>query len=187
MRIYTKYGDNGTTQLRGGQQTRKNDGRVVLCGALDELNAVLGVVASFDLPDQVSSQITRIQSDLFVAGAAVAAIGAEGLKTAELGEEPTTRLENDIDSMETVLAPLRNFLLPGGAPAAATMHLARAVCRRSEISLTDLVDRQDESFRSTGVAAIQKYLNRLSDWCFVAARFLNHHHGVEEPIWTSEK
>lgn len=182
MKIYTRFGDQGDTQLLGGQQTRKNDIRVAVCGTLDELNAVLGVVASGELPDPLRRQITSIQSDLFTVGAMIAAVGAESkMELPQIGAAETERLESEIDAMDATLKPLTNFLLPGGAPAAATMHLGRAVCRRAERLIADLTD-QFADFES---AEVFRYLNRLSDWCFIAARHINHSAAVDEPIWTS--
>ena len=182
MKIYTRFGDQGDTQLLGGQTTRKNDTRVALCGTLDEMNAVIGLVASHEVSQQLAAQITSIQSDLFTLGATVAAVGSDSkMDLPKIGPAETERLESEIDQMETHLKPLTNFLLPGGSQAAATMHLGRAVCRRAERILVDLTNEFTD-FESSDVL---RFLNRLSDWCFVAARFINHNAGVDEPIWSS--
>jgi len=184
MKIYTGYGDDGNTQLLGSQKTRKNDVRIAVCGTLDELNALLGVVVSRQLPKVLRLQIMAIQGDLFVIGSMVASVGADSkmeLPSIELAD--SQRLESEIDVMNAELTPLTNFLLPGGADAAATMHLARAVCRRAERLIADLVDQFPE-FDSSGVF---KYMNRLSDWCFIAARFINHVEDIAEPIWDNRK
>lgn len=180
MKIYTKFGDDGNTKLLGGQTVRKNDIRVAVCGTLDELNAVLGMVASHEGSDDVVAEIRLVQGDLFSIGSTVASAGAGSqMDLPQVTEADCQRLEDEIDTMSEVLKPLVNFLLPGGAPAAAAMHQARAVCRRVERQVMDLTDLHQE----TQATSMLKYLNRLSDWCFVAARYLNHIAGVEEPVW----
>ena len=180
MKIYTGYGDDGHTQLLGGQRVRKNDLRVAVCGALDELNAVFGLVASRQIPSALTPRIQAIQSDLFKFGSTVAAVGAETkMNLPEVKEADRQRLEEEIDAMEEHLKALQNFLLPGGSEGAATMHLARAVCRRAERWLVELATIHDDFDEEV----LFKYLNRLGDWCFVAARLINHELGVEEPLW----
>lgn len=180
MKIYTGYGDDGHTQLLGGQRVRKNDCRVAVCGTLDELNAVLGVVASREIPAALKPRLQAIQSDLFKFGSTIAAIGAESkMNLPSVTDADRLRLEAEVDAMEEHLTALRNFLLPGGSEAAANMHLARAVCRRAERLLVELSAEHDEFDE----AILFKYLNRLGDWCFVAARLINQELGVEEPLW----
>ena len=180
MKIYTGYGDDGHTQLLGGQRVQKNDLRVSVCGTLDELNAVLGVVASRQIPTVLAPRIQAIQSDLFKFGSTVAAVGAESkMDLPAVTEADCQRLEEEIDDMEGHLIALQNFLLPGGSEAAATMHLARAVCRRAERLLVELASE----YHDFDQEILFKYLNRLGDWCFVAARLVNRELGVEEPLW----
>ncbi len=180
MRIYTKFGDDGNTQLLGGQQTRKSDLRLAVCGTLDELSAVLGLAAASDPPAAVGDQIQMIQSDLLSMGSRIAAMGAETkMELPQLTTTDVERLENEIDAMNSGLTELRNFLLPGGHAAAATLHVARAVCRRAEREMVALVDQYPEADAGTPLA----WLNRLGDWCFVAARRVNHAHDITEPLW----
>ncbi len=183
MKIYTGFGDGGMTQLLGGQTVPKNDIRVSVCGTLDELNAVLGIVASDPSLECLAPKLTHVQSDLFRLGCMVASVGSEADRTwPEIVAADAHRLEAEIDSMQESLSPLTNFLLPGGAPGAATMHLARSVCRRCERLLTDLA-AQHPDFASE---IVFRYLNRLGDWCFVAARYINQSQGVSEPIWSAD-
>ncbi|MCP4462540.1 MAG: cob(I)yrinic acid a,c-diamide adenosyltransferase [Planctomycetaceae bacterium] len=183
MKIYTGYGDEGFTQLLGGQRVRKNDMRVAMCGTLDELNAVMGAVASRQAATCLVVKINQVQSDLFKFGCGVAALGADTkMDLPAIGAQDSLRLEAEIDEMESCLEPLTNFLLPGGCEAAATMHQARAICRRCERLFTEVTDL----YPDLDPAACLKYLNRLGDWCFVAARFINREMGVSEPIWSGQ-
>ena len=180
MKIYTRFGDTGDTRLLGGVTTRKNDLRVALCGSLDELNATLGVVASWEASAELSNQIATIQSDLFKIGGTIAKIDIDtSFRVPAIKEDDSKRLENEIDKMDSQLSSLDKFLLPGGNRAAAAMHVSRAVCRRVERQLADVSD-QFERFDS---ALLFQYLNRLGDWCFVAARYLNHLQNTAEPVW----
>jgi cob(I)alamin adenosyltransferase len=177
-RIYTATGDDGTTGLVGGKRVCKESKRVAAYGAVDELNAVLGVVCSHRLPEPVQRILISIQDDLFTIGANLAV--PEGMDPAEWKIPPVAasdveRLERAIDAFDAQLAPLQRFVLPGGAPAAATLHLARTVTRRAEracvaLSRDEKVDRH-----------ILCYLNRLSDLCFVLARLINKEASVSEP------
>jgi len=188
-RIYTRTGDRGETGLFDGSRTSKADPRVDLYGEVDELNSVLGAVcAQLEHQGLVAVELTRlhedlrnIQSDLFVLGALLADPGrCEALQDAGPQELDLDGpgLEPVIDRLERGLAPLKAFILPGGDPAAAALHLARTVCRR--------VERRTVGLRAEGVAipeAVVVYLNRLSDLLFVAARRVNHERGREDVIW----
>ena len=179
MRIYTKTGDKGETGLFDGTRVSKADPRVVAYGGVDELNAWLGLVRSAGPPQDIDKLLTRIQRDLFALGAVLADPGhkiSSRVNKADLGPDDVLRLEKAIDSFEAELTPLRRFILAGGAPAGAMLHLARTVCRRAERNMVAIgAGRLDE-------IAIQ-YINRLSDLLFVLARVINHRAGVPETEW----
>ena len=176
-KIYTKTGDDGTTGLIGGKRVRKDDSRVEAYGAVDELNAVLGVVRSSKLPARADTILALIQDDLFTIGANLAV--PEGSDPAEwnippIGSEDVERLAKAIDEFDVDLRPLQRFILPGGSQPAAMMHLARTVARRAEracvaLSRAEKLDSQ-----------IICYLNRLSDLCFILARAVNTEAGYAE-------
>jgi cob(I)alamin adenosyltransferase len=181
MKIYTKGGDTGETSLFGGERVKKSAPRVCAYGEVDELNSVLGL-ASTEIPhDDLHAMLRTIQSSLFDLGGELATPQAEGAKPVKgmprVSEPDVVELEGWIDSLETELAPLRNFILPGGAKGAALLHLGRTVCRRAERSLIALGERE----RVGGV--LVRYLNRLSDLLFVMARVVNRRADVEEPQW----
>jgi len=166
-RIYTRTGDDGTTGLIGGKRVSKDSPSIEACGSLDELNALLGVVRSHSLPDGIDGILQRIQDRLFIIGAELAT--PEGVKPRNQGlsNEEVRILESHIDEFEAKLPPLRQFILPCGASAAAKLHLVRAVTRRAErycVSLSRLEKVNPQ---------ILRYLNRLSDLCFVLARYVN--------------
>lgn len=178
MRIYTRGGDDGTTQGLGPGRLSKGDDRVVAYGAVDELNAALGTVLTLPLAGDVRAEIEHVQADLFTVGAELATL--PGSTTAALPRVPagwTARLEGWIDRHEAALPPLQTFILPGGTPAAAQLHLARCVCRRAERDVVRLA-------HSASVApALLAYLNRLSDYLFVVARIANARAGVDDVPW----
>lgn len=179
MKIYTKTGDDGTTGLFGGARVDKDDVRVEAYGTVDELLSVLGVARAATLPPELDQLIPRLQTDLFTLGSELATVSGKeaSLKVALLGPGDIARLEASIDRMESVLPPLSNFILPGGSPAAAALHHARAVSRRAERSV----------LRASRVVPVRReilvYLNRLSDLLFVAARFANHEVSVPDVPW----
>ena len=172
MKIYTRTGDRGETSLFGGARVPKNDPRIDAYGTIDELNSHLGVVLAMDADDQ----LLAVQRDLFEIGAHLASPGTSRFAGVEASR--IEALERGIDAMESELAPLRSFILPGGAPAAAQLHVARTVCRRAERLVVALHD--DDPATQSSIA----YLNRLSDYLFVAARYANHKRGVEDVPWT---
>jgi cob(I)alamin adenosyltransferase len=178
MKIYTKTGDDGSTGLIGGDRVRKCDPRIDCYGTVDELNAALGVAmvtASADLRERLAA----IQNDLFVIGSHLATpeVNTTSAHLPPLDEALIARLEMQIDAADTILPPLRTFILPGGNETAARLHLARTICRRAERLLVDFsLDRPVPAF-------ILTYLNRLSDWLFVYARFANHADGVADVPW----
>jgi cob(I)alamin adenosyltransferase len=175
MKIYTKTGDLGETSLFGGARVRKDDSRIEAYGTVDELNSVIGVARAVWPSSSCDAQLHAIQSDLFDIGAHLASPGSSRFA----GPEATriTALEQSIDAMETDLAPLKTFILPGGSLAAAHLHVARTVCRRAERLVVAL--RDDDAATTASIT----YLNRLSDFLFVAARYANHVHGIPDVPW----
>jgi cob(I)alamin adenosyltransferase len=175
MKIYTRTGDRGQTSLFGGTRVAKNDPRIESYGTVDELNSFLGVARAAWPASLIDATLHGAQMDLFEIGAHLASPGTS--RFAGVGAERIEQLERGIDAMEAELAPLKTFILPGGTPAAAHLHVARTICRRAERLVVAL---QDESPETQSTIA---YLNRLSDYLFVAARFANHAHGVADVPW----
>jgi len=183
LKIYTKTGDQGDTGLFGGGRVRKDHPRVEAYGDVDELNAWLGLVRSNGPGADVDALLAEIQRDLFALGAVLADPRhkiASRVEKAAIGTEDVTRLERAIDAFENGVPPLRRFILPGGGPAGAMLHLARTVCRRAErrmiaIGATAGADPAD----ATAII----YINRLSDLLFVLARAVNHRAGLAETEW----
>jgi cob(I)alamin adenosyltransferase len=178
MKIYTRTGDTGDTSLFGGTRVGKDDPRVAAYGDVDELNAHLGL-AGASAPDAgIGDEIVRLQRDLFAVGAQLAdPSGTVGTKMpkALLRDADVERMEQVIDRLEADLPPLTNFILAGGSPCGAALHVARAVCRRAERSMVALDPAVDP--------LLLKYINRLSDLLFVLARAANQRAGVSESIW----
>ena len=179
MKIYTKTGDAGETSLFGNSRVSKADPRVDAYGEVDELNACLGAALAVGVGDDITAVLTTVQKDLFAVGARLADPSsriADRVTKAAVTAERIELLERTIDRLETELAPLRRFILPGGSPAGALLHLARTVCRRAERRVVAL-----------GAAAVEPgviiYLNRLSDLLFVMARAVNHRAGIPETEW----
>lgn len=186
-KIYTRTGDDGSTSLVGGERVAKDDARIAAYGTVDELNACLGMVrdanqrikANDQTADELDAALVLIQQRLFNLGSSL----ATRLETRWPGQPLIVQadvdaLEVGIDAMNAELEPLQSFVLPGGGPIAAPLHLARTVCRRAEreaihLSRTEQVDPCD-----------LRYLNRLSDWLFVASRWIAHRTGQPEPLWT---
>jgi cob(I)alamin adenosyltransferase len=178
-RIYTKTGDEGTTGLGGGQRVAKDSQRVEAYGTVDELNSQIGVALATGLCERLSTELRRIQNELFDLGADLATPASSQARHPVPTIEPRhiERLERLIDELNEVVGPLTNFLLPGGTPGAAQLHVARTVCRRAERTATSLA--RDETIGPT----VLPYLNRLSDALFVMARYENHERDVAEPLW----
>lgn len=175
MKIYTRTGDSGTTSLLGNRRVRKDDPRVEAYGSVDELSAFIGLARSSWADSPLADELHQIQTDLFEIGAQLASV--EDRRPFEaLAEERIGALETSIDRMEESLEPLRYFIFPGGSSPAAHLHLARTVCRRAERNVISL----EESERH---GAAIRYLNRLSDYLFVAARYANHVMEVEDIPW----
>jgi cob(I)alamin adenosyltransferase len=179
-RIYTRTGDDGTTSLGSGERRKKYDLRVDAYGTLDEVNAVIGLVRLHTAGDAaLDPALARIQNDLFDVEADLC-LSEKGPGGARLTVTDTqvTWLEGEIDRLNADLAPLRSFILPGGTPAAAYMHLARTVCRRAERIMVELRDQPDETVTDASL----KYVNRLSDFLFVAGRHANDK-GSRDVLW----
>jgi len=180
MKIYTKTGDQGETSLFAGGRVRKDHVRVEAYGTVDELNSLLGVVRSYDLPDQAEAWLEAVQNVLFVVGADLATPMDSSPKwLVRLDEQPITALEQAIDRMDQDLPKMTAFILPGGVPAAAALHVARTVCRRAERVCVSLA--ADEPINPL----VLIYLNRLSDFLFTLARWVNLQAGETETKWIS--
>jgi cob(I)alamin adenosyltransferase len=181
-RIYTRTGDDGTTALGTGERRKKYDLRIAAYGTADELNAAIGIARLHTAgAPAVDAMLGRIQNDLFDLGADLCSPdkgkGPGGARLA-VTEAQVTRLEQEIDALNEELAPLRSFVLPGGTAASAYLHLARTVARRAERLMVELAGRPDESVSAVAL----KYINRLSDFLFVAGRFLNDK-GARDILW----
>ncbi len=177
MKIYTKTGDKGQTSLYGGKRVGKDNVRVAAYGGVDEINSSVGFLKSSVSDTSIQHELADIQSDLLTIGAYLAG------SPQELGdlELRTQNLEQRIDAMEAVLAPLHNFILPGGTTVAAAAHMVRSTVRRAERSIVALTRMQTVDKRAL------EYLNRLSDYFFVLARFINKQANVPDSIWNERK
>ena len=178
-KIYTKTGDDGTTGLVGGTRVKKYDIRLEAYGTVDELNASIGVIRSFEFPAGYKEYLVEIQNKLFNIGSRLASDEKGEAVTSKLSisEEDIAKLEKAIDELDEELPELTQFILPGGVPAAAYCHVARTVCRRAERRILEF---SEQAFVQP---EIMKYINRLSDFLFVLARKLNAISGTEEMHW----
>jgi cob(I)alamin adenosyltransferase len=179
VKIYTKTGDDGTTGLLGSGRVPKYDLRIAAYGTIDELNALLGVVRCLGLDAAADQLAARLQDELFVVGSALADPLPDGRFHNSISHAHVEHLELAIDTLEAQLEPLREFILPGGVPAAAHLHLARTVCRRAERLVVELSHTSGESVAHS----LLLYLNRLSDLLFVLARAVNHRAGAADVVW----
>ena len=178
MKIYTRTGDAGETSLFDGTRVKKHDGRVDAYGDVDETNAWLGLARAPAIDADLDEEIVLLQRDLFALGAQLADPAdriADRVTKAALGDADVARLERLIDRLETELPPLRRFILAGGTPAGAALHVARTVCRRAERRIVALEPAVDP--------VLLRYVNRLSDLLFVLARAVNHRARVPETEW----
>jgi cob(I)alamin adenosyltransferase len=180
MKIYTKKGDSGNTSLFGGQRVSKSSKRIDSYGTVDELNSILGMATSFGLSEKGAELLETVQQQLFVLGADLATPQTKKVRINRIEESEVEYLENAIDKMEETLEPLKNFILPGGAQAGATLHFARTVCRRAERITVEC--RHEEEISEVAIM----YINRLSDFLFVLARYENSQAGTEEKTWIPE-
>jgi cob(I)alamin adenosyltransferase len=181
-KIYTRTGDDGSTGLGSGERRKKYDLRVAAYGTLDEANAAIGIARLHTASDgTLDAALSRIQNDLFDVGADLCTPGkGRGPDGARLTVTQTQVdwLESEIDRLNDALAPLKSFVLPGGSPAAAYLHLARTICRRAERLIAELKDKPGESVG----AEVLQYVNRLSDFLFVAGRHANGK-GARDVLW----
>ena len=174
MKLYTRFGDKGRTSLVGGTAVPKDDPRVEAYGAVDELNAVLGLAIAFiDLP-RARESLGRIQKDLFVIGASLA---TKGKKARQLPPSRVRELEDEIDTLWAELPPLAHFVIPGGSKTASLLHMARTVCRRAERRIITLSKKEPVG------PDIIVYMNRAGDLLFAMARFVNYRKKVPEGQW----
>lgn len=180
-KVYTRTGDDGTTALGSGQRVPKTTQRIEAYGAVDELNAQIGVVLASGVADELVEPLMRIQQELFHAGAELCAPEADKAKPpgARIEARHVHALEALMDRLSARLKPLKDFVLPGGAAAAAQLHVARTVCRRAEREVIRLAEQEPVGLQ------LVKYLNRLSDALFVMGRYQNKVAGVDEPPWDS--
>lgn len=177
MKIYTKRGDQGTTSLFGGTSIEKSHIRLHAYGTVDELNSVLGMSLSNRMSGRGMEIVTELQKQLFELGADLATPQSKKTKVVRINSDNIKTLEGWIDELESDLPPLTSFILPGGKPAGAFLHLARTVCRRAERHTVEL--KKIDIVSDEAVI----YLNRLSDLLFVLARFENMKAGAEEIKW----
>jgi cob(I)alamin adenosyltransferase len=183
-RIYTRGGDAGATSLADGERRRKDDLRVEAYGAVDEANSAIGVARLATAAEPaLDAMLARIQNDLFDLGAELATppkpgAAAEGAARLSIVQSQVDRLEREIDTLNAALAPLKSFVLPGGTAAAAHLHVARAISRRAERVMVALANAPGESVDAPAL----RYINRLSDFLFVAARYANREKG--DVLWT---
>jgi cob(I)alamin adenosyltransferase len=184
VKIYTRKGDTGETGIWGGVRLGKDDARMEAIGAVDECNAAIGVALAHDLPDRLAGPLRQAQSVLFIVGSDLMAADRSGPggSLPRVSDDDTDRLEQAIDELQLELPALRNFIQPGGTIAAAHLHLARTVCRRAERQVTRLARRGD-----LVSSAVQAYVNRLSDFLFVAARYLNYTAGASDVVWSGSQ
>ena len=180
MKIYTKTGDKGTTSLIGGTKVSKAHLRIEAYGTVDELNSYTGLCKDLIQDNNSKTVLQEIQDRLFTIGSALACDPQKEtkIKIPDLKEEDINLLENEIDRMNEILPPMKSFILPGGHPSISHLHIARCICRRAERCCVRLESEQNEI-----APIIIKYLNRLSDYLFVLARYAAHLLNVEEIPW----
>ena len=176
MKIYTKTGDDGNTGLQGDFRISKSHPRIIAYGTVDEANAAIGVVLTNTLDDDISQLLNQIQNDLFLLGSDLSNQNLNDLKN-RVTLEMIEKLEESIDTFESELAPITNFILPGGNVAASQIHQVRTIVRRAETLVVKLSDKDEINSNCI------KYLNRLSDLMFVMGRLINKRNGIEDIIW----
>ena len=175
-KIVTRTGDSGTTGLGDGTRTPKDSPRIEAIGAVDELNAAVGVLLAEGLPDEIADCLTEVQHDLFDLGGELSIPGYTAVRDAHVD-----RVEQAIGSFNAPLGPLKEFVLPGGSRAASLAHVARTVCRRAERAIVHL------GASSTVSDPVRKYVNRLADLLFVLSRALNREAGRPDVLWRKDR
>ena len=182
-KVYTRTGDEGSTGLGGGQRVMKDSPRIEAYGTVDELNSVLGLVMAREVSREIAEPLAKIQNDLFHLGSDLCVLeeDKETMPVPRIEERHVTELERVIDRLSEDIPPLENFILPGGAPGSARLHLARTICRRAERRIVTLAAEEP-----IGNWVLQ-YLNRLSDLLFVMARWENRARGVGDVLWDSRR
>ncbi|MGH9442262.1 MAG: cob(I)yrinic acid a,c-diamide adenosyltransferase [Thermoanaerobaculia bacterium] len=180
-KVYTRTGDDGTTGLGGGQRVPKESLRIEAFGTVDELSSQIGVAIASGLDPDLSRRLSEIQNDLFHVGSDLCALESDKAKrpVPVIGQRHIDALERGMDEMSEALAPLENFVLPGGTPGAAQLHVARTVCRRAERGVIRLARQEPVG------PHVVAYLNRLSDALFVMARYENHRRAAPDTLWNS--
>jgi cob(I)alamin adenosyltransferase len=180
-RVYTRSGDDGTTGLGGGQRVEKDSPRIEAYGTVDELSSALGVALALGLHPRLAETLARVQNDLFNLGSDLCILEEDKAQrpVPVIEERHVEALERLMDELSTDLPPLENFILPGGSPGAAQLHVARTVCRRVERLVVALARREPVG------PFVVKYLNRLSDALFVMARYENRQRGIPDVLWDS--
>ncbi|WP_235295731.1 cob(I)yrinic acid a,c-diamide adenosyltransferase [Portibacter marinus] len=181
MKIYTKKGDGGQTSLFGGQKVSKDDLRIEAYGTTDELNAFIGQLISLIDIEVIITLLLRIQDNIFVMGSMLSSPKESKFKIPTIEEADIQLLENEIDNMEHRLEPLQNFILPSGSQAISLCHICRTIARRAERRVVSLEQSAEVN------PLIKKYLNRLSDYFFVLARFVAAKTGVRETVWKPKR
>lgn len=178
-KVYTRTGDDGTTALGGGSRVGKDSPRIAAYGTVDELNSQIGLALASGVNDDITASLRSIQNDLFHLGSdlCVPEEEKERRPVPSIEERHVAALESLMDRLSEELPPLENFILPGGAPGAAQLHVARTICRRAERHVVSLAAEVEVD------PVVLAYLNRLSDFLFVAARVANHRARREEPLW----
>lgn len=178
MKIYTRTGDNGKTSLLSGKRVDKHDKRIVAYGSVDELNSLMGIVRDFS-PKKYKNEIFRIQNKLMIIASQLS--NDKNYKNIpNISKKDTEFLENAIDRMTIELDPLKNFIIPGGNKLVSFTHLARCVCRRAEVNITELKEKEDLN------REILLFINRLSDYLFTLARFFSKVLEINELKWNVE-
>jgi len=178
--VYTRTGDDGTTSLVYGQRIRKDNIRLEAYGTIDELSSALGIIATApDAPAGLRTQIIEIQNRLFDLGAYLATDAENNPSLPGITPRTIAGLEQEIDRMDAQIPPIRSFIIPGGSQLSAFAHLARTICRRAERAIVAL------SSETRILPIASEYVNRLSDYLFVAAKYINAKAGIPETLWTS--
>jgi cob(I)alamin adenosyltransferase len=181
--LYTRTGDRGTTSLVGGERVKKTSTRLEAYGTVDEFSSLLGVILSSpDCPDDQRNLLIKIQNKLFNIGGYLATNSTDDAPATLYGLtlDDITEIEQHIDHLDDATPKIRAFVLPGGAPLSAHTHVARSVCRRAERCILRLAEEAPVDTRVT------EYFNRLSDYLFILARYINHHSGINEIIWNKD-